>query len=164
MHVGARLYCRTHWCMEIVDVQIAEDDHRPRYCHGQLEPVPAIRLSLFSDGDRHVQPGHGDRDFTKFTLPVEDPGSPTGYRQETIGSLADIRRLEKESEQRERDGEGRRMIWRDYSNDPSNKDRHTLAPDFEQEAPVTHFSNGTPVQIRRGEAVTADHGTVEADA
>src|SRR5665213_4517552 len=111
----------------------------------KMTPVVAIgRMSVFGE-------------FAKFTTPVEDPGSPTGYRDETISTLGDIRRLEKESEQRERDGLGRRMIWRDYSQDQSNKDVHTMGPDPSQ-TPSKTYVNGTPVHIRRGDPVVADHG------
>lgn len=149
--VGARKYCATgaHRCHHIVNTHYV--------CMGELEPLPAIRISLFSDADSHG----GRTDFAKFTLPVEDPGAPGGFREETIGSLADIRRLERESEQREANGEGRRMVWRDYSQDGSNRDRHTLGADPSRR-PSKTFLNGTPVQIRRGDPVIADHGTIEA--
>lgn len=114
--------------------------------------IPQAKFSLFSDSGREA----GDS-FAKFTLPVEDPGSPSGFREETVGSLADIRRLERESEQRERDGEGRRMVWRSYSQNDSNKDKHTLGEDPSLKPPK-HYSNGTPVKIRRGAPVIADHG------
>lgn len=124
-----------------------------------MEWIPAIRLSLFSDAQARRDPGHGASNFSKCTIPVEDPGSPTGFRDEVVGSLQDIRRLERESEQRERNGEGRRMVWRDYAQDRSNADQHTIAPDFTQAAPVTHLPNGQPIAIRRGDAVEASfHG------
>ncbi len=144
--LGARAFCLGATC----------------HCGGRFVPLPAIRLSLFGDGMGASGPGRGDGDFTKFVLPVEDPGSPTGYREETIGSLADIRRLERESEQRERDGLGRRMVWREYSQDASNRDVHTIAPDFVQPAPAkTLPSHGQPITHRRGDPVIAAHGTVE---
>lgn len=118
----------------------------------RMDWIPQARFSVFSDAGRQA----GDS-FDKFTIPVEDPGSPTGFRQETIGSLADIRRLERESEQRERNGEGRAMIWRDYAQDPSNRDQHTIAEDPSL-TPSKTFANGTPVKIRRGDPVVADHG------
>lgn len=134
-------------------------EHAPR-CHAHHYPlggqymdwIPAAKFSLFSDSGRE-----GAGAFAKFTLPVEDPGSPTGFRDETIASLADIRRLERESEQRERNGEGRRMVWRDYSQDHTNRDVHTLGPD-PSIRPPKHYLNGTPVRLRRGAPVIADHG------
>lgn len=118
----------------------------------RMDWIPNARFSLFSDAATE-----GGSSFAKFTLPVEDPGSPTGFREETVASLADIRRLERESEQRERNGEGRRMVWRDYSQDASNRDRHTLGEDPSVKAPK-FYANGTPVKVRRGDPVIADHG------
>lgn len=114
--------------------------------------IPQAKFSLFTDSD-----SQGAGSFAKFTLPVEDPSSPSGFREETVGSLQDIRRLERESERREANGEGRKMIWRDYSQDASNKDVHTIAPDPSMKAPK-RFANGTPVTVRRGDPVVADHG------
>lgn len=131
--VGARAYCRTHCCP---------------WCQGPLEPVAAIgSMSLFHE-------------FEKFTTPIEDPASPSGFRDVTVSTLADIRRLERESEQAERNGEGRRMVWRDYSQDPSNRDKHTLGEDPSMK-PAKTYTNGQPVLVRRGDPVTADHGTLE---
>jgi hypothetical protein len=121
-----------------------------------MQWLPAMTISLFSDAATE-----GGSSFAKFTLPVEDPGSPTGFRDETVASLADIRRLERESLQREANGEGRRMIWRDYSQDATNRDVHTIAPDPSMKAPK-HYANGTPVKIRRGAPVVADHGEQHA--
>ena len=118
----------------------------------RMDWLPNARFSLFSDAATE-----GAGSFAKFTLPVEDPGSPTGFREETVSSLADIRRLERESEQRERNGEGRRMVWRSYSQDDANKDKHTLGEDPSLR-PSKTYANGTPVKIRRGDPVVADHG------
>lgn len=117
--------------------------------------IPAARFSGFNDsGDM------GASSFAKFTTQVEDPGSPTGYRDITIGSLSDIRREERESEQRARNGEGQQLIWRDYSQSASNRDKHTMMDDPSLKAPK-FYSNGTRVKVRRGAPVIADHGTVE---
>ena len=131
-------------------------------CEGDLDhlvwmvPIIAVpRMSLFSDAD----PRGGASDFTKFTTAIEDPSSPSGYRQQTIGSLADIRRIERESEQAERNGEGRKYVWRDYSQDRSNIDQHAFMADPSMK-PAKTYTNGTPVVTRRGDPVIADHGTV----
>jgi hypothetical protein len=42
-------------------------------------------------------------------------------RKVRVESIADLRRIERESEQQARNGEGQIMVWRDYSNDRSNK-------------------------------------------
>jgi len=139
--LGARAYCREAVCP---------------VCGGSLDPIPAAQFSVFSD----AVPRAGSTDRAKATIQVEDPGSPTGFRAETVGSLRDIRRVERESEQRERNGEGRKMIWRDYSQEPTNRDRHTIAADPSLKPPKT-FTNGQPVVLRRGASVVANHGTVE---
>ncbi len=120
----------------------------------RMAPIPAFRLSVFRDAD----PRNGSRDFTKAQIQVETPGG--GFREVTVGSLADIRRLERESEQAERNGEGRRMVWRDYAQDRTNADKHTLGEDPSLK-PSKTFTNGQPVLTRKGDPVIADHGTVE---
>ena len=45
----------------------------------------------------------------------------------TVGSLHQMRQIERETEQQARNGEGQRLVWRDYSQNSSNKDVHTLA-------------------------------------
>lgn len=122
----------------------------------RMDWIPQAKFSGFSDG----QSSGGRADPTKVTIPVEDPGSPTGFRMETISSLADIRRLERESGQRERNGEGRQMVWRDYSQDSTHRDVHTLGADPSR-APAKTLTSGAPVTVRRGSAVTAQHGEVE---
>lgn len=150
MTLGARGYCLTHECRRLL---YGTEGWDGAVCGGVLEPVPAIRLSLFSDADPRSSP----HDFTKFTTQVETPGG--GFRDVTVSSLRDIRRVEQESEQAEREGWGRRMTWRDYSQDVSNRDVHTIAPDPSLR-PAKTFTNGTPVIARRGDPVTADHGTL----
>lgn len=140
IHVGALEYCKTNYCT----CSLGADS--------TLEPIPAAHFSGFNDS--------GAGSFAKFTTVVEDPGAPTGYREITISSLADIRREERESEVRERNGEGQRLCWRDYSQDASNKDKHTMMDDPSLK-PSKFYSNGTPVKVRRGAPVIADHGTVE---
>jgi hypothetical protein len=136
--LGATKYCADTWCQ----------------CHAAtLEPIPAIRLSLFSDGDSKSGPS----DFTKFTTQIETPDG--GFRDVTVSSLRDIRKLERESEQAERNGEGRRMIWRSYAQDRSNEDVHTMGPDPSMK-PNRTLLNGQPLQIRKGDPVIADHGTI----
>lgn len=125
-------------------------------CGDPMTWIPQARFSGFSDSDATA--GRGS--FAKTSIPVEDPGAPGGFRQETIGSLADIRRLERESEQRERNHEGRRMVWRDYSQDGNNRDQHTLGADPSIPLSKT-LSNGAPVTVRRGDRVTTAHGTLE---
>ncbi len=58
-----------------------------------------------------------------------------------VGSLHDMRLIENETEKRARNGEGQPMVWRDYSQDKSNFDVHTLAPRMDR--PVTGYAEGT---------------------
>lgn len=136
---GARAYCAANYCHCVIGGT------------STLEPIPAAHFSCFSDSERGS--------FAKTTIPVEDPSSPTGFRDVTIGSLADIRRLEKSSEEAERNGEGRRMIWRDYSQDATNKDKHTIADDPSL-TPSKVTQQGAPVSVGRGERSNALAGEV----
>lgn len=148
--------CGTVRCDIYVPVTLGAS-HAEVYCRAcdadlhqmiRMDPIPAIgRMSVFSQ-------------FEKFTTPIEDPASPTGYRDVSINTLGDIRRLERESEQAERNGEGRRMIWRSFSQDPSNADVHTMGPDPSLK-PAKTYTNGQPVLVRRGDPVVADHGAIE---
>jgi len=45
-----------------------------------------------------------------------------------VDSLKKLRDIERDSEQRARDGEGQPIVWRRYSQDNSNRDVNTLAP------------------------------------
>lgn len=69
-------------------------------------------------------------------------GGPTFTSFETTGpdgkltrinSITELRAMERRAEQMARNGEGQPMIWRDFSNDVSNKDEHAIhkhwAPD-----------------------------------
>jgi hypothetical protein len=95
---GATAYCAAHACCYWDPLEGVMP------CVGVLEPVPAIRLSLFSDGTTK----HGPSDFTKFTTQIETPDG--GFRDVRVSSLHDIRRLERETEQAERDGWGRKCV------------------------------------------------------
>lgn len=120
----------------------------PIHCEAPMIWLPQVgRFSAFHESE-------------KFTTTIEDPSAPSGHRVVEIDSLQTIRRLERESEQAERNGEGRRMVWRDYANNRSNIDRHTIMPDPSLPLPRA-YSNGTPVKARRGDPVTQAHGTLE---
>lgn len=47
-----------------------------------------------------------------------------------ISNMRDLRRVEKESEQQARNGEGQPIVFRRWHQNDSNKDVHTLAPTF----------------------------------
>lgn len=85
-----------------------------------------------------------------------------------IGSLHDIRKVERQAEQQARNGEGQPMVWRDYSNDRSNFDRHTLAQHMTRSMDTQEGYRGgvsavgadrSKIATARGDAVTAKHGT-----
>lgn len=46
----------------------------------------------------------------------------------TVDSLKKLRDIERDSEQRYRDGEGQPLVWRRWSQDRSNHDVHSLQP------------------------------------
>ncbi len=62
--------------------------------------------------------------FAQFSIDVLQPDG--SHKTEHIGSLRKLRQIEHASEQAHRNGEGAPLVWRDYSNDRSNFDKHTL--------------------------------------
>ncbi len=65
--------------------------------------------------------------FREFDVQVQRQGGGTETRH--IDSLSKLRQVERESEQRSRNGEGQPLVWRDYAQDQSNHDVHTLGAD-----------------------------------
>lgn len=95
--------------------------HEPCECY--MEWIPAARFDLKTDGE-------GDKGgFQKFTVHRQVP-TRDGLVQveETIDSLHKLRQIEKDSEQRYRDGEGEPLRFRAYSNEPTNKDVGLFGP------------------------------------
>lgn len=67
-----------------------------------------------------------------------------------VDSLAKLRKIERESEQQYRDGEGQPLVWRRYSNDRSNQDVHALHPKWTGgEAPDPAFVKKHGAELRR---------------
>lgn len=64
-----------------------------------------------------------------------------------IDSLHKLRQIERESEQQARNGEGQQMVWRQYSQDPSQRHDHTLMKD-----PTPAISGKT----KRGEPIVRE--------
>jgi hypothetical protein len=111
-------------------------------------------------------------------------------RSVTVESMAQMRRIERESEQQARNGEGQQMVWRAYSNDDSNRHDHVFTKDtsraMDHDLTVEHDAEhgfmgkpvrqtagekipfrtdaktqrGTPITKDTGAAVTNAHGTV----
>lgn len=67
-----------------------------------------------------------------------------------VGSLSQMRRIERQSEQAARNGEGQQMVWRDFSNDRNHSDRHSFAAD-----PSVQPEKSSRVKVR---AVDAEVG------
>lgn len=73
-----------------------------------------------------------------------------------ITNLRDLRKLEKESEQQYRNGEGQPMVFRRWAQDDSNRDVHTLGdPSGPSQAP-------DPAAVRKFGGAT--RSTTEPDA
>lgn len=83
--------------------------------------IPAARFDLKGDGD-------GDKGFQKFTVHRQQPTKIADgtyalqHVEETIDSLSKVRKIERESEQRYRDGEGEPLRFRAYAQGASNTD------------------------------------------
>jgi hypothetical protein len=118
--------------------RVTQDFHRP-YCAACARRVPANEGLAYEEWvvQMDIIPPRVAVDayepFGEFSTSVEDGRG--GYRTEHIDSLAKLRKVERESEQRYRNGEGRPMAWRDYSQDRSNRDVHSLMAD-PSEAPT----------------------------
>jgi hypothetical protein len=88
------------------------------------------------EATRATAPWHCDHEMTWFPTrpPAVDAKEP--FQQASLAangkvyplnSLHDIRAAERDSEQMARNGEGQPLVWRDYAQEKSNQDRHTLA-------------------------------------
>lgn len=78
-------------------------------------------------------------------------------REVVVDSLSKLRKIERESEQAYRNGEGQPLVWRRYSNDNSNRDVHALHPTWTGgEAPDPAFVRKHASELRRGTAEVAD--------
>lgn len=85
-------------------------------CALPMQWIPQARFDLKGDGDPSL---HGETGFRKFTVDVD--GRPT-----QIDSLHTLRRVERESEQRFRNGEGEPLRFRAYSQGASNLANNTF--------------------------------------
>lgn len=108
------------WCQVcgqvLVDVNVPIDvganKGAPEHCGRPTRWMPQVGRMDASSG-----PG-----FTAFE-------AHDGHNQPVVvDSLHTLRRIERESEQAERNGEGQQVVWRHYSNEPSNKHVHALHP------------------------------------
>lgn len=90
--------------------------------------------------------GFSSYDVRGFDVQVDDA---QGGHVEHVGSLSDLRRIERESFVRHANGEGRPMVWRDYSQDRSNADVHTIAKD-----PAVVFTEAMRARLKERERTT----------
>jgi hypothetical protein len=81
-----------------------------------MQVIPAAQFDMRTDGT-------GDRAFQKFDVYRQVPASGGRLVQErvTVDSLHTLRRIERESEQRFRNGEGEALRFRMASQDTTNK-------------------------------------------
>ena len=88
-------------------------------CNGVMERAPQpgdFGFDLKTDGE-------GGKGFQKFTVHRLQPTCDGLVQvEETIDSVHKVRQLEKESEQRYRDGEGEPLRFRAWNQDASNRD------------------------------------------
>ena len=128
---------------------VRQDFRRPIHCGEAMTIIPP-RVTMDA-----LEP------MQEFAVTVED--GQGGHRVEVIDSLAKLRRVERESEQRYKNGEGRPMVWRDYSQDRSNRDAHTLGS---MDAPVITDEmkrkfRPTPVEANVAESTALGPGVTE---
>lgn len=80
-------------------------------CPGLLEIVWGANIDLLPDD---------------FEIDMEMFGDGSDKRKVRVHSLQELRKIENESLRRAANGDGKPLIWRDLSQDRSNKDVHTL--------------------------------------
>ena len=100
--------------------------HEPCQCY--FEVIPFARFDIKTDG------GTNRGGFQKFTV-HRQVMTKEGPQQEevVIDSLHTLRRIERESEQAHRNGEGEKLAFRAYSNEPTNKDVGLFGPFIPEE-------------------------------
>lgn len=99
----------------------------------------------------------GGTGFKGFTIEEEIRGETQRIE---IDSVHKLRQVERESEQRARNGEGRPLVWRDYQQTRSNGDVHTLSADPGDPHGVRKAVDAKKYTPHRGKAVTDVHGTL----
>lgn len=87
-------------------------------------------------------------------------------RRVTVDSLHALRKIERQSEQDYRNGEGQPLVWRSYANDRSNRDVHALHPSWTGgERPDPAFVRKHAGAIRRHtDVANTDYGPGVSDA
>jgi hypothetical protein len=146
-------WCQT--CGQVlvdVDVPIALGARRgaPLHCDRPTAWIPQV-------GRMDAANGPGFQGFE---------GRDGQNRRVQVDSLHQLRQIERASEQQYRDGEGQPLVWRAYSNDPSNRHTHALHPGWTGGAqPDPAFVRKHGAELRRGQAVAdTDYGPGVSDA
>lgn len=121
----------------------------PDCCAFRMEWIPQAGFDLKGDGE-------GDKGFQKFTVhrQVMTPEGPRQVR-EVVDSLHTLRAIERDSEQRYRNGEGEPIRFRGYAQDSSNMDRGTFgaAGKIGEQA----YDSGSP-PVKSGRVKVTRHG------
>jgi len=146
------------WCRRcgqvLVDVNVpiavGAKAGAPEHCGAPAAWIPQVGRMDASSG-----PG-----FTAFT--TRDGQN----REVVVDSLHKLRQVERQSEQQYANGEGQPLVWRRYSNDRSNRDRHSLHPTWTGgEAPDPAFVRKHGAAIKRDVAAAdAEYGPGVSDA
>jgi hypothetical protein len=107
-------------------------------------------------------------DLAFAPTPVEVLQPDGTHKQVMLTSLNQLRQLEHQSEIRARNGEGQQMVWRDYSQDRSNQDAHTLGDPLGgapvSKAAAAKFGRRGTFKALGTEAPTAELGPGVTDA
>ena len=90
--------------------------HPPLHCDRPMAWVPAAPALHYGDVKGAA--------FTSFDT-TDGRGQPVH-----IDSVRKLRQIERESEVHARNGEGQRMVFRRWAQDPSNRDQPTLSPSY----------------------------------
>lgn len=124
-------------------------------CQSSVHPDRAVRMEWIPQIGG-VDAGSG-ASFKAFAITETVRGREVTTQ---IDSLHTLRKVERESEQLSRNGEGRPLVWRDYSQGKSNGDVHTSGKDIGDPHGVRQVLAKNKHQVRSGAAVTAAHGKV----
>ena len=122
----------------------------PEHCGQPTSWLPAV-------GRMDAASGPGFRAFDAFD---------GQNRKVTVDSLTKLRKIERQSEQDARNGEGQPLVWRRYAQDRSNVHTHSLAPGWTGGAqPDPVFVKKHASRIRRDAAVAdTEYGPGVSDA
>jgi hypothetical protein len=133
-----------------VPIEIGARLGAPFHCDRPAAWMPQVGRMDASSG-----PG-----FTAFT-------ARDGQNHEVVvDSLHTLRRIERESEQAYRNGEGQPIVWRRYANDNSNRHVHALHPHWQGgEAPDPAWVKKNAAGLAQGDLVAeTDYGPGVSDA